>query len=95
VIFHIFYLEFNSILKSHSRKSSFVFKLFETKVYYSSFIDRTLITISQNATKGGGREKRRKELWERTIGVGRSKYDRFKRFHVSNCYLSCYNAKDY
>jgi len=78
-------LEFNSILKTYSSKLSFVFKLFEIKVYYSSFINRTLITISQNATRGGGREKRRKELWERTIGVRRSKYDRFKRFNVSNC----------
>jgi len=62
-------------------------------------IDRTLITISQNATRGatrsGGREERRKELWERTVDIRWSKYDRFKGFHVSNCYLSCYNAKDY
>jgi len=54
-----------------------------------SLIEYSYRTISQNATRGGDREERRKELWERTVGARRSKYDRFKEFHVSNCYLLC------
>jgi len=63
------------------------------KKYYSSVADRALIIILQNgATRSRDRKKRHKALWERTVGVWRSEYDRFKRFHVSNRFL-CVNIK--